>query len=227
MELPLLVCPSENGATSAPAGTANYAALHHDVESPIDANNNGVFFLNSKIRYDDIADGSSHTIFLGEKVIETNDLGWMSGTRATLRNTGTPINSIFARIERTRGLQQVDPWSVDAPIDPLDNAPDAKTPLSEPTSPPQQPDDSKTPPEDNQSDAPQPLVTAPVAAPGPGPGPTKPLLFVGGFSSQHAGGANFAFGDGNVRYLGETISLQVLQQLGHRSDGKLLGSLEQ
>jgi prepilin-type processing-associated H-X9-DG protein len=50
--------------------------------------NNGVLFLNSKIRHGDILDGSSQTILLGESIPTYNDLGWASGTRATLRNTG-------------------------------------------------------------------------------------------------------------------------------------------
>ena len=42
----------------------------------------------------DISDGAKHTIFVGEKLFEQDvpDLGWLSGTRATLRNTGTPLN---------------------------------------------------------------------------------------------------------------------------------------
>ena len=51
-------------------------------------------------------------------------------------------------------------------------------------------------------------------------GPTP--LTVGGFSSQHPAGANFAFGDGSVRFLEETIALKVYSQLGHRADGQLL-----
>jgi len=62
------------------------------VEAPIDSDNHGVFFLNSQVRSRDIPDGATHTIFLGEKLVDADDLGWMSGTRATLRNTGTPIN---------------------------------------------------------------------------------------------------------------------------------------
>ena len=48
---------------------------------PIDVDNNGVFFLNSRLGYDDILDGTSHTIFLAEKRLDWSDLGWMSGTR--------------------------------------------------------------------------------------------------------------------------------------------------
>ena len=38
-----------------------------------------------------MTDGVEHTIYLGEKRTDADDLGWMSGTRATLRNTGTPL----------------------------------------------------------------------------------------------------------------------------------------
>jgi prepilin-type N-terminal cleavage/methylation domain-containing protein/prepilin-type processing-associated H-X9-DG protein len=290
MELPLLLCPSDFGTPAGSVGVSNYAALHHDVEAPIDVDNHGVFFLNSKIRYDDITDGCSHTIFLGEKVIEANDLGWMSGTRATLRNTGTPINSIFARLGRLPGFQAEDPWSVDQSVNSLDGAFDPKVPAppsdptddatNDPTNNPRthdepapaaqqpqgsddgppaaelpsaqpadgepskgsQPDDRKAnarpendspdakpadaPPDGSAPDVRQPPANGPAVVQGPGNAPTRPILFVGGFSSQHPGGANVAFGDGNVRYLRESISSQVLQQLGHRADGKLLGSLD-
>ena len=51
---------------------------------------------------------------------------------------------------------------------------------------------------------------------------TSDPLAVGGFGSYHPGGGNFAFGDGHVRFLGETIDPATYQQLGHRADGKLL-----
>jgi len=70
---------------------SNYAGCHNDVETPIDANNNGVLFLNSHIRQRDVTDGISHTIYVSEKLAEETDLGWMSGTRATLRNAGAPL----------------------------------------------------------------------------------------------------------------------------------------
>jgi prepilin-type N-terminal cleavage/methylation domain-containing protein len=69
---------------------SNYAGCQNDVESPIDAGNQGVLFLNSSIGRKDVTDGLAHTIYVGEKLVGVGDLGWMSGTRATLRNTGTP-----------------------------------------------------------------------------------------------------------------------------------------
>lgn len=101
--LSTLRCPSSAYPRQhvAPDGTmtalSNYAGCHHDVEAPIAEDNNGVLFLNSSIRYEDIFDGSSNTIFVGEKRIYSDELGWLSGTRATLRNTGTLPNAFFAQ----------------------------------------------------------------------------------------------------------------------------------
>jgi prepilin-type processing-associated H-X9-DG protein len=83
-----LICPS-NPADSWPY--SSYAGCHHDAEAPIDVNNRGVFFLNSRITRDDLKDGAAYTLFLGEKLIDSFDLGWLSGTPGTLRNTGTRL----------------------------------------------------------------------------------------------------------------------------------------
>ena len=91
----MLLCPSdiEPGKTIS-LGMTSYAACHHDVEAPIDVSNHGVFVLNSHIRADDVLDGLSFTVFVGEKPTEAalQDLGWLSGSRASLRNTGTVLN---------------------------------------------------------------------------------------------------------------------------------------
>ena len=68
---------------------SSYAGCYNDIEVPIDIDNNGVFFLNSSIRYNEIRDGSSNTIFVGEKFDAPSQFGWMSGTRATLRNASS------------------------------------------------------------------------------------------------------------------------------------------
>jgi prepilin-type N-terminal cleavage/methylation domain-containing protein len=88
----LVTCPS--GLTPSTVGYSDYAGCHHDQEKPIDAKDNGVFFLNSRVRYDDVTDGSSHTVFLAEKLTDGADLHWLSGTRATLRNMGSLINAM-------------------------------------------------------------------------------------------------------------------------------------
>ncbi len=105
--LSILSCPS-----SAERGEdiqwTNYVGCQNDTEAPIDKDNHGVFFLNSAVRTIDVSDGMSHTLFLAEKIIDpTNDLGWMSGTRATLRNAGSAFRAdIEARRQRLTGAEQ-------------------------------------------------------------------------------------------------------------------------
>ncbi len=48
----------------------------------------------------------------------------------------------------------------------------------------------------------------------------------GGFGSGHPGGANFAFSDGSVRFLKETIALPVFCALGSRRGGEVINSGE-
>ena len=81
-------CPSQSNATNmaGTAGLSHYAGCHNSVEAPIDVDNDGLLFLNSAITYGDIYDGSSNTILVGEIISDPTDLGWTSGTRATLRN---------------------------------------------------------------------------------------------------------------------------------------------
>ena len=70
-----------------------YAGCHHDVEAPIAADNHGVLYLNSHVRFDDITDGLAHTILLGESDIERTDhLDLGLGNAPTLRNTGARLN---------------------------------------------------------------------------------------------------------------------------------------
>ncbi len=91
-----MLCPSDGGPRSSDEnkiGSNNYAGCQHHVEAPIDTTNQGVLFLNSRISTRDISDGSSFTLMAGEKMLGRADLGWMSGTRATLRNTGTLVNN--------------------------------------------------------------------------------------------------------------------------------------
>ena len=90
--MPILTCPSHYNSRSeredrALVAVTNYAGCHHDSEAPIDADNNGVLFLNSRLRLSKVLDGMSQTILLGEMRDTADSLGWVSGTRSTLRNT--------------------------------------------------------------------------------------------------------------------------------------------
>ena len=96
---------------------SHYAGSHHDVEAPIAADNHGMLFLNSAVRFKDIEDGSSRTLLLGERVTPRrppheldgrDDLGWASGTRATLRNTSV-----------IKSADNEPAWGDQQPVDPL------------------------------------------------------------------------------------------------------------
>ena len=90
--LSVLTCPSAEQSFG-PIAISDYAGVQHDVEAPINSDNRGVLYLNSRVTRDQITDGAQYTLLLGEKLTpERNVMGWMSGTRATLRNTGTPLN---------------------------------------------------------------------------------------------------------------------------------------
>ena len=141
----------------AEVSASSYAGCHHHEEAMIDVNQSGVLFLNSSVRFEQIRDGASNTIFIGEKVDTDTTLGWVSGTRDTLRNTSS-----------IRG-----PGSYEERENLRNN-----------------------PPPPNQ---------------------------VGGFGSYHAGGAQFALGDGSVRFISENIDPAVFKNLGNRGDGKMIG----
>ena len=206
LAVPLLSCASSPAYTQ---GYTSYAAVHHNVEAPIDVNNNGVFFLNSRVRHQDIADGSSQTLFLGEKITLNGDLGWMAGTRSSLRNTGAaPLGGAWGAAT---------PWGPGGPqyaSRPLIDNATMEAVL-------QGDAEAAGPVQDPPVQAPNPPANAPANANQP---PPKGPLYVGGFGSFHPGGSMFVMGDGAVRFVPSTISLSTYQQLGHRADGKLLDS---
>jgi prepilin-type N-terminal cleavage/methylation domain-containing protein/prepilin-type processing-associated H-X9-DG protein len=240
LSMTVLNCPS---SVRGPGGYTTYAALHHDVEAPIDTTNNGVFFLNSRLRADEIVDGTGQTIFLGEKLTVVGDLGWMSGTRATLRNTGTALS--VRNSPRGGTVTQPPPGLGDDQSAGMPG--DEDTNLGPPTSaasgeagtiPLNAANDTSTSPAENPAATPAAQAEKPVtedpaklspreeakiaAQASPGQTATPGTLVVGGFDSFHPSGTNFAFGDGSLRYISNSINTQVYQQLGHRADGKLL-----
>ena len=120
-EVPITIfsCPSAPYETR-DVQLSSYAGCHNDVEAPIDEGNAGVFFLNKFVRTRDITDGTSHTLFIGEKFCDPDvDLGWMSGTRATLRNTGGPLNLEKPKYRRYGRIELDEEDAADTGIDPV------------------------------------------------------------------------------------------------------------
>ena len=91
------LCPSDSSSmrrSASGVAMTSYAGCHNDVEAPISAKNNGVLFLNSSVRLEDVTDGTSQTIFISEKLNDGMDQGWASGSRASLRNLGSRSDRI-------------------------------------------------------------------------------------------------------------------------------------
>jgi prepilin-type N-terminal cleavage/methylation domain-containing protein len=218
--LPVLNCPSDWGrSVNLNAGVTNYNGVHNDYETPIDVDQNGVLFLNSSVRYEDVRDGSSNTIYVMEARLDTgSDLGWMSGTRSSLRNGVVWKN----KPAPTAPAADDAPKNDDAPnndtVPKNDNAPknDTEVKSGQPSPPPAA---VATP----QYDGHQLMSTNTTGA----------LLkqidslnagvdFVGGPSSPHIGGYHVVLGDGSVRFISVNINAPVLRNLTHRADGEML-----
>jgi hypothetical protein len=185
----VLLCPSGDGTPT----TSNYAACHHELEAPIDVDNHGVFFLNSRISRDELRDGAAYTIFLGEKLPDASDLGWLSGTPATLRNTGSPLNA-----NRNSPAVVGPPWVIGKVLDP--------EALEDSTA------ESRAQSADDEGRLPHSRL---------GGDPTAPLA-VGGFASRHLDGVHFAMGDGAARFILNQVTPAILRQLAHREDGAVV-----
>lgn len=86
-------CPSDSASplSSRGAGVGNYAGCNSGSANPIKRDSDGVLFLNSSIRLDDISDGLGTTIMVGETTADITEFGWAAGTAATLRNSAESV----------------------------------------------------------------------------------------------------------------------------------------
>lgn len=203
----VLCCPADPNYIP---GVSSYAANYHDREAPIDIDNNGVFHLNSSTRLEAIQDGTSETLFVSER-LGTADLGWASGTSATLRNTGFPPNGapptpVFVKsagvFESTASSAVTRSTST------------GKSPLS----------NFIAPLFDKTLAATDPAQLESTADPAYAPNQEWLSTSCGGYASFHSGGINACMGDGSVKFITSTVTPVIFQRLGHRADGQLIGS---
>ncbi len=245
----MLSCPSSRFGGGP---VSSYAGVHDSREVPIDVDNNGLFYLNSRVRFDDISDGSSYTLFAGEKFSDPTDLGWSSGTRASLRNMGstfamTATGSTAMPPGFTNGFESLGPQANsgldgnqgdtnyadesyadgDYGMEAYDMEEDLAGAVS--TDPMWQNvrvADSKwmgdNPLKMRGTDPKTWMLISDL--PEVFPGKPNRGSDVGGFGSSHTGGAQFVMADGSVHFLSVSISPTVAQQLGNRADGTLIRS---
>lgn len=213
LPIALFRCPTYAGQENPETPLSNYAGCHNGAEVPIDANNDGVLFLNSQIANKDITDGAANTIFVGEKSGSSTDLGWMSGTRATLRNCGTLLDETM----RDDGPGHVVPIARQAGAKPATTEKPAETAEAKPA------EVATEKPAEGAAEKPTEEKAATVEQKEKLPAvDIFSDLYVGGFGSYHPYGVNLLFGDGAVHYTNTDIDLKLLEQLGNRHDGKLL-----
>ncbi|MEW4489186.1 DUF1559 domain-containing protein [Thalassoglobus sp. JC818] len=230
--LSVYICPSESTPRNAVqenhgVALSSYSGNHHPTSASIDVNNHGVLFLNSRVQYNDIYDGTAATILAGEAVRNPQDLGWASGTRSSLRNGGAAINqtpegSRYYNDLNAIATGQKSRDSVDWNEQNINSSGSGSGygggygagysgyggyGSDETTE-----EDSKTT-EDGE---------APVRPPEPEL-PASYAFDPGGFGSHHVGGAQFLLCDGSVRFLSENIAPTVYRNLLDRADGQSLG----
>jgi prepilin-type N-terminal cleavage/methylation domain-containing protein len=191
----------------------NYVGIHHDAESAIDVDNNGMFFLNSFLRARDVEDGLSNTLMLGEKLSDEFDLGWTSGTRASLRNVSEISGTRGAPGLRSNLLPGLEYATIASEESESKGTTNDSRSMQLNTK--QTMVLSSVPPE-------QWIDTTAIAVP---PG-IKSDLYVGGLGSHHNGGINTSFGDGSNRFMSNSTDKSVLQKMAHRSDGMLPPALD-
>ena len=188
------VCPSDPGSgINQTAAVTSYCGVHNDFEIPIDVNQNGVLFLNSSIRYEQIRDGSSNTLFVVEcRLNSGSDLGWMAGTKSSLRNT------VIAVLNNPSAATTVGGQESSATPSAAESEPTFRLHTS-------------TLNNANVGNVRQELANL-----------ESGREVVGGPSSFHVGGGHFLMGDGSVRFISQNIDPKTLRNLANRSDGEML-----
>ena len=251
--LNVFMCPSDgmgwsvwsgNNAPQTKPGTVNYMACHSSTETPIDADNDGVFFLNSKLRSRDVPDGTSNTIFFGEASIPADNQitrepqrdGYYRGYGRTFilpeDAEGPFVYAHLGWMSGTPGTIRntgnppnvyVGPfsnWKMPHEVFsqlPLEGVASGSVDGSYTGS------SSYSSSSSYDSDAVPPegmiVPEKPLAPALPAEVWAEELpgqFIVGGFGSYHTGVTNFAFGDGSVRGINPSINLEVYRKLGSR-----------
>ena len=208
-----LNCPSST--INEPIG---YAGCHNDRLTPLQADNNGVLFLNSHIRFEELVDGLHQTLLLGE----ATEVRWAEGTYGSLRNfgagfgeayvpvyVGVEANTASENLAKVRADIQAESAVLSGKGDPAD--PDGEMSMGGELNDGEGGEHDGTPDDD------------PNRPPAPPTAQTLPISRTIGFWPAHRDGGNFLLADGAVRVVSRSIDLDVLRRLANRLDHQALG----
>lgn len=196
-----------------------YAGVHHDRMALIEADNNGVLFLNSHVRFEELVDGLHQTLLLGE----ATEVRWAEGSYGSLRNFGVPfgergplnyagVDQAAAEQERRRVRAEIAEEEAaiaaeDAPIDPvLDGMSDPGMEMSQ----------------SEMGGMPEELGD-PFAGDGSQPPPPPGVELLNrsrtvGFWPAHVDGGHFLLSDGSVGMISRSVDQRLLRKLANRFD---------
>ena len=215
---PVLRCPSDGNSyrrgtvsdvLTQPA-ESNYKACHSGSEIPIDEDNDGVFFLNSKLRSRDIYDGTSNTIFFGEAIVVAD----------TSIGTGTPRYSGTRKFILPEDTEDSARPFVSGSLGWMSGTPGTIRNTGNPPNVYVGPFSNWTMPHEILSQLPLPIenhAALEVFSAETWAEELPGQYLVGGFGSYHTGVTNFIFGDGSVRNVSVHIDSKVYRNLGNRS----------
>ena len=105
LTLPILVCPTDRTR-----GRSSYVGIQGSNPGPIDADENGLFFANSRLRMSDIVDGRSSTLMLSETAVSAPP-SWVTGSRTTIRyaTLGSPPTDRRVRLWTGKDVREGPP----------------------------------------------------------------------------------------------------------------------
>ncbi len=214
-----LACPSASAAD--PVG---YAGCHNDRLAPVASDNNGVLFLNSHVRFEELVDGLHQTLLLGE----ATETRWAEGTFGSLRNFGSgfgePYHPVYAGVDEAEAAQKL--AEVRAEVREESRAGKDQDRDESHSLGGRMTSDSETdaligsmmyedltgPLQGNEDRPPQP----PTAK-------TLPISRTIGFWPAHRDGGHFLLADGAVRVVSRSVNVEALRRLANRQDHQLVG----
>jgi prepilin-type N-terminal cleavage/methylation domain-containing protein len=164
--------------------------------------NTGVIYVNSRVSFASITDGTTNTFLCGE--IAWNGYGgYQNWTRGTAPNTGTipnlPLGMDGAALTSAKGIAENWPINVGRKMKRLDTITQKYWDSS-----------------NNQR-----VEVELVAGQGVSEFGLSAGHGVSGFGSNHVGGANFSLCDGSVRFVSDTTDTKTLMSVASRNGGEI------